>query len=39
LRETYRSVRGLVVIHRVDECDYLHELGMVAKGIDLNSRV
>ena len=38
LRETYRSVRGLILIHHVDECDYLYELGMIAKNIDMNSK-
>ena len=38
-RETYRSVRGLVIIHHVDECDYLHELGTIAKDIDFKSKV
>eukprot|EP00794_Sanderia_malayensis_P010652 gene10652-biopygen7789 len=36
-RETYRSVRKLVVIHPVDECDFMTELGMMAKVIDFNS--
>ena len=39
MRETYRSVCGLVIIHHVDECDYLHELSMIAKDIDFTSKV
>ena len=39
MRETYRAVRGLVIIHHVEECDYLHELGMIAKNIDFTSTV
>ena len=36
-RETCRSVRGLVVIHSVKECDFLTELGVMAKDIDFKS--
>ncbi|XP_066933763.1 uncharacterized protein [Clytia hemisphaerica] len=39
MRETHRAVRGLVIIHHVDECDYLHELGILAKNIDFASKV
>ena len=38
-RETYRSVRGLVIIHPVDECDFMTELGIMAKTVDLKSSV
>ena len=34
-RETNRSVRGLVVIHPVDECDFMYQLGEMAKNVDL----
>jgi len=33
-RETFRAVRGLVVIHRADESDIMTELGRMAKDID-----
>eukprot|EP00794_Sanderia_malayensis_P002419 gene2419-biopygen1305 len=39
LRETYRSLRGLIIIHYVHESDYLYELGSIAKNIDLNSKL
>lgn len=37
IRETYRSVRGLVIIHSVNDCDFLTELGVMAKNIDFKS--
>ena len=39
LRETYRSVRGLVVIHSVEDCDFLTELGTMANEIDMKSLI
>ena len=38
-RETYRSVRGLVKILNVEDSDLLSELGLIAKNIDLKSKV
>ena len=35
LRETNRSVRGLVIIHHVDDCDFMAELGEMAKNVDM----
>ena len=35
MRETIRSVRGLVIIHSVNECDFMTELGEMAKNVDL----
>eukprot|EP00111_Clytia_hemisphaerica_P012280 TCONS_00036066-protein len=33
-RETNRSVRGLVIIHPIDECDFMVELDEMAKNVD-----
>ncbi|XP_066914563.1 uncharacterized protein [Clytia hemisphaerica] len=35
MRETNRSVRGLVIIHPIDECDFMVELGEMAKNVDM----
>ena len=34
-RETKRAVRSLVVIHHVDDCDMMKELGEMALYVDL----
>ena len=38
-RETYRSVRELVVIHRVDELDILQELGEISNIADYKMKL
>ena len=38
-RETYRSVRELVVIHRIDELDILQELGEIANAADYKMKI
>ena len=38
-RETRRSVRNLVLIHSVDEFDFMKELGEIAKNVDLEFKV
>ena len=37
VRETYRSVRGLVIIHSISDSDFITELGVMAKNIDFKS--
>jgi len=37
-RETFRSIRSLVVIHRVDEADVLSELGEMGEKVDVKSK-
>jgi hypothetical protein len=34
-RETFRAVRGLIIIHHAEESDIMTELGMMAKDVDL----
>ena len=34
VREMYRSVRGLVIIHSISDSDFITELGVMAKNID-----
>ena len=34
-RETRRSIRQLIVIHRIDELDIIHELGRIATIVDM----
>jgi len=36
-RETYRSVRSLVIIHQVNDSDIMTELATMAKNIDFKS--
>ena len=38
-RETRRAVRQLVVIHRVDELDIIHELGKIATIADMKRKL
>ena len=38
-RETRRSIRQLIVIHRIDELDIIHELGRIATIVDMKKRV
>ena len=38
-RKTQRSVRQLIVIHRVDELDIIHELGKIATIADMKKRL
>ena len=37
-RETYRAVRGLIVIHHINESDIMTDLGKMAKEIDVECR-
>jgi len=39
LRETRRSVRNLVLIHSVDDCDIMKDLGDIAKNVDLKFKL
>jgi hypothetical protein len=38
-RETRRAVRQLIVIHRVDELDIIHELGKIATMADMKMKL
>jgi hypothetical protein len=38
-RETRRSIRQLIVIHRIDELDIIYELGRIATIVDMKKRV
>ena len=38
-RETRRAVRQLIVIHRVDELDIIHELGKIATLADMKMKL
>jgi len=37
-RETFRAVRGLVIIHRANESDIMTELGRMAKDVDFSRK-
>ena len=38
-RQTRRSIRQLVVIHRIDELDIIHELGQIATIVDMKKKL
>lgn len=38
-RETRRSVRNLVLIHSVDDCDIMKDLGDIAKNVDVKFKL
>jgi len=37
-RETFRAVRGLVIINRANESDIMTELGRMAKDVDFSRK-